>query len=238
MTALHDLLGLGDRELVALVGGGGKSTMLFDLGGELAAEGRRVILTTTTKMGRYQTKDAPTICWDAATQCITDALAGQGPVMLVTGGDDHKVTGPSPEVVDRLFAESIADHIIVEADGSHGRPLKAPAAHEPVVPTTSTTVVILMGIDAVGRPLAAAAHRVEVAMRFVGRAADHVITPADCATILTHPDGALRVCPQSARVVVALTKVRSDVDAAAEIEQLLAVHERIDSCVRLGMTDA
>jgi probable selenium-dependent hydroxylase accessory protein YqeC len=160
--------------------------------------------------------------------------------MLITDGDDHKVTGPPPELVDRLFAESGADYIIVEADGSRRRPLKAPAAHEPVVPSTSTTVVILMGIDAVGRPLATATHRVEEAMRFTGLSGDHVLTPSDCATILSHPDGALRVCPPGSRVVVALTRIRSERDsaAAAEIERLLIAHERIDSCVRIGAAES
>ena len=141
MTSYQELLGLGDHELIALIGGGGKSTLLFALGNELAGRGKRVIVTTTTKMGREQALVAPTVCWSADTDCALDALDGPGPVMLVTGGDEHKVTGPAPEVIDGLFAESDADYIIVEADGSRGRPLKAPAANEPVVPVTTTTVV-------------------------------------------------------------------------------------------------
>ncbi len=233
---LATLLDLGDRELVSLVGGGGKSTMLFGLGTELSAAGKRVILTTTTKMGREQAVAAPTVCWSADTDCAIDALANPGPVMLVTGGDDHKVTGPSPETIDRLFTESDADYIIVEADGSRGLPLKAPAAYEPVVPSSSTTVVILMGIDAVGRPLGDVTHRAEEAMRFTGLPQDHILRPADCAAILTHPEGALRSCPPSSRVIVALTKVRSaaDEDAAAEIRDLLETHPRIVAVVVPG----
>jgi probable selenium-dependent hydroxylase accessory protein YqeC len=222
VTSLSDLLGLGSRELVAIVGGGGKSTLLFGLGNELAATGRRVVLTTTTKMGRYQITDLSNVCWSADTGCVIDALDTPGPVMLLTDGDDHKVTGPSPEAVDHLFAAAAADYIIVEADGSHGRPLKAPASHEPVVPSATTTVVILMGIDAVGRRLDEATHRVEEAMRFTGLAPDHILTPGDCATILTHPEGALRVCPSNSRVVVGLTKVGSAADIRASAEMLAA----------------
>lgn len=212
MTVLANLLGLDDRELISLVGGGGKSTMLFSLGDELSSAGKRVILTTTTKMGRDQTVVVEKVCWSADTDCVTDSLDQPGPVMLVTGGDDHKVTGPPPEVVDRLFAESIADYIVVEADGSRGRPLKAPAAHEPVVPSLSTTVVILMGIDAVGQRLGDATHRIEEATRFTGLNAEHVMTATDCAAILVHPHGALRACPPESRVIVALTKVVSESD--------------------------
>ena len=135
VTPLADRLGLGNRELVSLVGGGGKSSLLFALGNELAAAGRRVILTTTTKMGWEQALAAPTICWSADTACAVEALDRPGVVMLLTAGDGHKVTGPPPEIVDRLFAESNADFVIVEADGSKGKPLKAPASFEPVVPS-------------------------------------------------------------------------------------------------------
>lgn len=230
------LLGLGSRELVSLVGGGGKSTLLFALGTELAATGKRVILTTTTKMGRDQALAAPSVCWSADTKCAVDALAGPGPVMLVTAGDDHKVTGPSPEVVDRLFAESDADYVIVEADGSRRRPLKAPASHEPVIPATTTTVVILTGIDAVGKSLALASHRVERAVALTGLPSEHILTAADCARVIAHPDGILRSCPPAARVVVAITKVGTtgQETAATEIAGLLRGNDRIADVVTIG----
>jgi len=216
--SLAALLSIGDHELISLVGGGGKSTLLFGLGDELAAAGNRVILTTTTKMGRAQATVAPTVCWSADIECAVAALNGPGPVMLVTDGDDHKVTGPPPSLVDKLFAESDADYIIVEADGSRGRPLKAPAAHEPVVPSASTIVVILIGIDAVGRPLHTVTHRTETAMRFIGVDSGHIMTSADCAAVLLHPDGAFRSCPPDSRVIVAVTKVRSPADRIAAQE--------------------
>lgn len=215
VTPLANKLGLGRRELISLVGGGGKSTLLFALGDELAGAGMRVILTTTTKMGRNQVLDIPTVCWSADTGCVIAALDKPGPVMLLTYGDDHKVTGPAPEAVDDLFAESDADYVVVEADGSKGMPLKAPAEHEPVVPPASTTVVILVGIDAVGQPLAQVAHRAEVAQKFLGTGPDHTLTAADCAAIVLHPAGALRVCPPTSRVIVAVTKVTPESEASA-----------------------
>ncbi len=228
---LAALLGLGDRELVSLVGGGGKSTMLFGLGNELAAAGWRVILTTTTKMGRDQAMVAPSVCWSSDTDCALEALRKSGPVMLVTGGDDHKVTGPPPQLIDKLFEESAVDYLIVEADGSRGRPLKAPASWEPVIPSHTTTVVILMGIDAVGRPLGEVTHRVEQGMRFGGLAADHILTPADCAAVLLHPEGALRVCPPTSRVVVAITKARTPQQVAMAEEIRQRVEPQVSSVV-------
>jgi molybdenum cofactor cytidylyltransferase len=198
-----------------LVGGGGKSTLLFALGNELAAAGKRVLLTTTTKMGTDQVLAVPTICWSADTDCAMGALDKPGPVMLLTYADDHKVTGPTPDAIDRLFLQSNVDYIVVEADGSKGQPLKAPASHEPVVPFASTTVVILIGIDAVGRRLAEVTHRAAVGQHFLGTGPDHILTAADCAAIVLHPAGALRACPPQSRVVVAVTKVRTDAERKA-----------------------
>jgi probable selenium-dependent hydroxylase accessory protein YqeC len=237
VTSLAEALDLRDKELVSIVGGGGKSTLMFGLGHELANTGRRVILTTTTKMGREQTLVVPTVCWSADAVCIEEVLGSPGPVMLVTQGDAHKVTGPAPDLVNRLYANCDADYIIVEADGSQGRPLKAPASHEPVVASASTTVIILMGIDAVGRPLGEVTHRVAQAMSFTGLQEDHILTPRNCAEILTHRDGALRACPPQSRVLVALTKVRtpSDMIAAAEVELALSGHPQIESCLQIDL---
>ena len=223
MTPVASQLGLGRRELVSLVGGGGKSTLLFRLGDELTAAGNKVILTTTTKMGRDQVLAVPTVCWSADTACVAAALDEPGPAMLLTYGDDHKVTGPPPDVVDDLYATSGVDYVIVEADGSKGRPLKAPAEHEPVIPTATTTVVILVGIDAVGHPLTQVTHRAEVAQRFLETGSDHVLTAADCAAVVLHPAGALSACPVASRVVVAITKVGTDEEKAAALRLKAAI---------------
>lgn len=230
---LAGLLGLRDRELVSLVGGGGKSTLLFGLGRELAVDGRRVVLTTTTKMGRDQIDRMPNVC--STMECAGREPRVSRPIMLVTGGDSHKITGPSPDELDDFFSVESIDCILVEADGAHGRPLKAPAPHEPVIPTRSTTVVIAMGIDAIGQRLDEASHRVEQAMGFSGLVADHLLTPEDCASILVHPNGALRATPETARVVVALTKVRTESEAASADRMVgaLAAHPRIDDVVMI-----
>ncbi len=212
--SLGDLLGLGDRELVSLVGGGGKSTLLFALGNELGAAGNRVIMTTTTKMGREQADSAAIVCWSADTECATAALDRASPVMLVTAGDGHKVTGPSQKEVDHLYMTADVDYVLVEADGSRGKPLKAPATHEPVIPSQSTIVVIMMGVDAVGRPLENVAHRTDVARRFTGLAEDHRMTAEDCADVLLHPEGALRSCPPASRVIIAVAKVGTESEQA------------------------
>ncbi len=229
-------LGVGERDHVALVGGGGKSTLLFEIGHELAGRGSRVLLTTTTKMGSDQAAGASQICHSADPGDIGAALDGPGPVMLVTDQDERKISGPGPEVLDRIYAEAAVDHVLVEADGSRGRPLKAPGPNEPVIPASATLVIVVMGIDAVGRPIAAAAHRPPQAAALLGVGEGHVLSPDDCAAVVAHPDGGLKGVPDASRVAVAITKARSApaLDAARRIVDLLAPNPRIGVAVVVG----
>ncbi len=238
-VTLATKLSLGERELISLVGGGGKSTLLFALGAELAGAGKHVVLTTTTKMGRFQIDAGDKVCSSADLDCFRTAWAAGAPALLLTGGDEHKVTGPPPETVDRLFSQHEADVIVVEADGSHGKPLKAPAAHEPVIPGASTLVVILMGIDAVGRQLRDVVHRLAEAQRLSGLSPDHRMEPEDCATILLHPEGLLRSCPRGARVVIAITKVSApgEIADAARVAGIVAARHPEIATVVLGASD-
>ncbi len=193
-------LGLGDRELVAFVGAGGKSTLLFRLGEELASTGRRVVLTTTTKMGSQQARRVRVVA--------PDAIDPDGGLAMVVAVDDgYKVTGPAPEQLDRLFASGDVEYLLVEADGARGKSFKTPAAHEPVIPAASTIVVIVMGIDAVGHPIAIHCHRPELVARVAGCNVADVLDIDRAVRVLTHPDGFLASIPTSARLTVAVTKV-------------------------------
>ena len=227
------MLGLGTRELVAFTGAGGKSTLMMRLGYELAGSGRRVLVTTTTKMGSEQFDGLPAVCRSHEESAVRAATASPFLVGLVTGGDDHKATGPPPEVVDRLFAMVPVDYLLVEADGARGLSLKAPGSHEPVIPAKTTTVVVLMGVDAVGGRIVDVAHRPAQAAALTGLGIGDRLAVEDCVTVLTHEHGGLQGVPEEARVVVALTKTGtpSADRAAAQIAARLSAHHRISRVV-------
>jgi molybdenum cofactor cytidylyltransferase len=231
--SLARILGLGERELVAFTGAGGKSTLMLRLGDELAGSGKRVLVTTTTKMGRDQIEGLPAVCRSDEIGAVTAALISDSFVALATGGDDHKATGPLPGVIDTLFGTVPVDYLLVEADGARGLSLKAPGPHEPVIPTKATTVVVLMGVDAVGGRLADVAHRPEPAAALTGLGMSDRLEVEHCVTVLTHPEGGLKGVPPGTRVVVALTKTgmpRGD-HAARQIVERLGSCERISRVV-------
>ncbi|MFV1963349.1 MAG: selenium cofactor biosynthesis protein YqeC [Acidimicrobiia bacterium] len=220
-------LGLGPRELVSFVGAGGKSTLLLGLGHELAKNGHRVVLTTTTKMGTNQIPPSSAPVHDLDE--VRRVIAAGNMAFLIGETDGPKVIGVPTAMVDELFDDNSVDYIVVEADGARRRAIKAPAEHEPVIPSRSTTVVVVTGLDAVGNRVDEVAHRPELVSAITGRGLDEKLTPEDLAAVIGSQSGGLARVPDETRVVVALTQFRPDSKVAAEsIQEALRDHPRID----------
>ena len=65
----------------------------------------------------------------------------------------------------------------MEADGSRQLPLKAHAAHEPVIPEEADRVLVLIGIDGLSRPIREVAHRPELYANICRTDTDALVTP-------------------------------------------------------------
>lgn len=135
--------------VTAVIGGGGKTTLLFALGEYLAGRGRRVLLTTTTHMGWQEDVCAPG-CVRELDECLIPGRA------VLAGYPDGrgKLTGIPPA----WYGQVSADNILVEADGSRGLPLKYHRPHEPVVPEGARLLIQLAGLSALDRPARGALH--------------------------------------------------------------------------------
>ena len=223
-------LGLADRELVSIVGAGGKSTILFALGRDLNAAGARVILTTTTRVGENQPEGH--ICWSAEPAVVEAALGLGLPVFVAANRAPGKIVGPSPAEVDLLFERAGADYVVVEADGAAGMAIKAPADHEPVIPSASTTVVVVASIAAIGHPISAVAHRPERVAGLIGAHPGDRLTLDGVAAVLLHPAGGLKGVPEGARVVMAATGVTPATEGlAGALIGILASHPRVERAI-------
>ena len=156
-------LGLtGGPELVAFVGGGGKTSLLFALAESLPG---RVVITTTTRIFAAQMRLAPAVVYADDLSPLGALLDAHGRCLVVGHVDGDKARGVAPDLPARLLARPDVDAVVVEADGSRMRPVKAPAEHEPVIPPETTLVVPVAGLDALEGPLAEVAHRAEIVKR-------------------------------------------------------------------------
>lgn len=214
-TGLYAALGF-ERGIAAVVGAGGKTTLLFRLAEEAHAAGRRVLITTTTHMGAPSGR-GPVLFEEAGDVSaeLQAALDREGrAVLLGRRLRDDKVQGIAPERVDALAA--LADVVLVEADGARRRSFKLPAEHEPVVPSASLLVVVVVGLDILGQPLDEAhVHRWERVAEAAGQAMGSAVTEDTLARALLAPSGYLSHVPRGARSAVFLNKAEGELTAAA-----------------------
>jgi molybdenum cofactor cytidylyltransferase len=236
------------KEIVAIVGGGGKTSLMFALANSLPG---RIVVTTTTRIFAAQMKlAAATVFFTAEDAAFFKRVSenldefGQCLVIGEVGERGEKAFGIPLTLPGQLLARPDVDFVLVEADGSRMRPIKAPAEHEPVIPPDATLVVPVVGMDALERPLSEIAHRPEKVAELLivdGQLsiANEILTSEAVAQILTHPLGGLKSVPAEARVIPLLNKVDSPerLTLAREIARLTLREPRIERVV-LGAMQA
>ncbi|MBP3510230.1 selenium cofactor biosynthesis protein YqeC [Oscillibacter sp.] len=192
--------------VTAVIGGGGKTTLLRTLGEELA-ERNRVLLCTTTKIFPFPGLPC------ANTREELDALRREHRLLCagtpVSG--TGKLTAPSVHMTELV---SWFDYVLVEADGSAQRPFKAHAAHEPVIPAEANQVIFVVGACGFGRPVEEVVHRPELYACLAGVSVEDAVTPETEAAVL-------RAEGLHHRIYVNQTEAPSDLAAAKALAALL-----------------
>ena len=178
-ASLSEALGLQEfnKGSLSVIGAGGKTSAIFQLAKEFAARGRRVIITTTTRMYREPGALATT------PQEAKELLAQQSVVMAGRPAEEGKISGLGDDEIDEL--KQLADIILIEADGSKRLPLKVPAIHEPVIPRGTDRIILVAGLSAIGARLSKSCHRSELVSELLEVSMDHMIRPEDMARIIT-----------------------------------------------------
>jgi len=100
-----------------------------------------------------------------------------------SGSSSARVVGIPLDWPQKLIDADAADVVIVEADGSRRLPLKAPAPHEPALPTSTDVVVAVAGVGVVGEKLGVLeVFRSELVSKVGGIAVGETVTPAVVGT--------------------------------------------------------
>ena len=211
---LKSSLGLGEGGMICFIGAGGKTTLMFTLAAELATAGQLVLTTTTTKIRTPTEKQSPHVILATGVPEIEKRvreavnqwthISAASKEMPTQQG---KLIGYPPEIVDELHRKKLAKWLLVEADGAAGKPLKAPAEHEPVIPKNAHTVVAVIGLDSVGQRLdEKSVFRPELFSRISGTGMGASITAHAIANALEDKQGLLKNCPPRAIRMLFLNK--------------------------------
>jgi len=210
---LTSSLGLKPREMISLVGAGGKTTLMFRLAKELLLNGKRVVTTTTTKILEPISGETAFLFVDPdeekLKQFVRRHLEQYGHLTIASERiGSGKLKGVSPNLVDDLWSSCGMDYMIVEADGAAGRPVKAPRETEPVIPFCTTLVVAILGVDGVGEELNEGnVFQPERVSKMTGIEIGTKMTDEAMAVVMTHPEGLFKGAPSSSRVIAFLNKV-------------------------------
>lgn len=216
-----DFFSDGKKHIICLVGGGGKTTVMYELAAMWAACGRRVLVLTSTHI--LQPADGSF----AADAAAVHNLWQQGRYAVIGTPEfaSGKLTLPPQSVYEALKLQ--ADVILCEADGSRHHPCKVPAEYEPVLLPDSDIVLAVAGMDALGRPLAQACQRPQLAAELLGCGAEKILD-AQMLTVLLLSEQGSRKNVGTRTYYIVLNKC--DLLKAAQQEEMLRllVGEGID----------
>jgi molybdenum cofactor cytidylyltransferase len=191
--------------IVAFAGAGGKTTALFQLARELR---QPVIVTATTHLGAWQTSLADHHIIAESVEDVIDRVFNG--VTLITGPMENNRAKPIDKSILAWLREELKRRnipLLIEADGSQQKPLKAPAEHEPPIPEFVNLVIVVAGLSSLGKPINEEyVHRPEIFGELANQKNGATITPEDVVKVLCHPKGGLKNIPSQARRMALLNQ--------------------------------
>ena len=161
--------------VTALIGGGGKTSTMYALAEELRQSASVVLCTSTHILRPPQ--------YPYLHRLVAELKPGD---VVSTGTiDGAKLSMPEQNISELM---RYADFVLVEADGSRQLPLKAHASHEPVIPKEANTVLVVIGIDGLGKRIYEVAHRPELYAEKCRTSVEEIVTEEMIRTVVsTYP---------------------------------------------------
>jgi len=243
INSLKEALDIHPKDVISLVGAGGKTTLMFALAQELSLHKEVVITTTTTKIFPPSSLDTPYLLISQEEREIVNFILKKGgelnhiTIASRVLADSGKLQGIDPLLISKLLTLNAVNCIIVEADGASKKPLKAPSPeYEPVFPSCTALVIPMVGIDALGSELSDKnVFRSEIVSRLTGIPLGGTISADAIVNLMLHPSGMTRGSPAHARIIPFINKIdlNADRSIARDIgyKILKANHPRIDRVV-------
>lgn len=243
MDNLARALRLSAPQAIALTGAGGKSTGLFRLATEL---GPRVLLASSTHLGQWQLQNAAThhvVHHRSELEPIFNA--GISGSTLITGpvdGASCRAKGLPPDILEDLdrWSKRLDIALVIEADGSRRRPLKAPADHEPVIPPFTEVTIVCCGLSGIMERLTDdSVYGPERFAEISGLKVEDRVSIEALARVLMSPYGGLKGIPDRSRRIALMNQADTAAlrQMARQISRLLLENYDAVAIASLGVSE-
>lgn len=177
---LSPLLGLADSQIITFIGGGGKTSLMNTLGKEFASHGYPTLLTTTTHIMKpdFLSDESYIENEDLGQLAYIFTNLKKNTLPLAALGIPEKVVNsnvkwrsPSSDFCKKIaeFSKKFSTKnpykflkILCEGDGSKRLPIKLPKDGEPVFFPKTDTIIGVIGLSCLGKPIKETLFRYEL----------------------------------------------------------------------------
>lgn len=209
MNVINELnIDFNKRQIIAVTGSGGKTTLVEDMAEKLVENGKTVLIATSTKIVYPGKKNALTIL----NSEILKKIKFKKPDIIYGGKEitvDNKIAGFESEVISEIFMNKSIDFILVEGDGSKKKPVKGYADFEPVIPQETEILISVLGMNSLGLEVNDEnIHRVEKFMESTGLNEGDNVECKDLFKLFTHSNGYFKV--KARKNYILLNRVNND----------------------------
>jgi probable selenium-dependent hydroxylase accessory protein YqeC len=174
---------------IAIIGGGGKSGLLWTLGHELKSHFNSVLLTTLTKA--RTNSPVNTFYYEKVIKNILDLSEKNNPLFIISEKiSPEKYQGLSPAQIATLLP--YFDVTVMESDGSRNQSIKAHNEIDPDVPGYVTHLIVVVGADVVNTRITDGnVHRSKLFQEIWGLGNDDRLSAKFIAEVITSKKGYL-----------------------------------------------
>lgn len=177
---LSPLLGLADSQIITFIGGGGKTSLMNTLGKEFASHGYPTLLTTTTHIMKPDFLSDESYIENEDLGQLANIFTNlkKNTLPLAALGIPEKVVNsnvkwrsPSSDFCEKIaeFSKKFSTKnpykflkILCEGDGSKRLPIKLPKDGEPIFFPKTDTVIGVIGLSCLGKPIKETLFRYEL----------------------------------------------------------------------------
>lgn len=177
---LSPLLGLADSQIITFIGGGGKTSLMNTLRKEFASHGYPTLLTTTTHIMKPDFLSDESYIENEDLGQLANIFTNlkKNTLPLAALGIPEKVVNsnvkwrsPSSDFCEKIaeFSKKFSTKnpykflkILCEGDGSKRLPIKLPKDGEPVFFPKTDTVIGVIGLSCLGKPIKETLFRYEL----------------------------------------------------------------------------